>query len=573
MKISVQNRNQRANRFSLVLTLAAALCVSSGCATSRPPRDVSRSAAVNQKPAVLPATNAPEGNAAAFAHFAAGVTYELNDNDDRALKEFDEAAASDPSHEPLVLELAQRYLRNHQPDKAVALLNRSADLPSASSPVFSWLARAQLQTGATNAALTSARKAVDKDPQSLDAYESLMEGLLRGGQLTDASRVLARAASSVRREPPSLVGVADLYGGYLRSAPKDNDARERAVSLLDKAAAMQFASPRLWERVATLYARFGETRKAAGIYERLLGESSDSSSEREGLREQLAQIYLEADDKTNALKQLQAIVRDDPTRFPNAWFALGEISEQDEKYSDAVDDFQNAIRAKPELEPAYYDLSLALANLHRTEEAMKILDQARNRFNNGFRFEFYSGLVERQAKDFPGAIRHFTAAETIARATAPALLDKNFYFEIGAACERNRQFTEADQYLQKAVDADPGFAEALNYLGYMLADRGEQLERARSLIERAVKLDPANAAFLDSMGWVLFKSKQPAQALPWMVKAVAASPEPDATILDHLGDVYRDLGQVDKAIDAWKRSLSVEPNDDIKRKLTVNSGS
>ena len=47
----------------------------------------------------------------------------------------------------------------------------------------------------------------------------------------------------------------------------------------------------------------------------------------------------------------------------------------------------------------------------------------------------------------------------------------------------------------------------MNYLGYMLADRGEQLPRARDLIERAVRLDPTNAAFLDSMGWTFYKLK------------------------------------------------------------------
>ena len=113
-------------------------------------------------------------------------------------------------------------------------------------------------------------------------------------------------------------------------------------------------------------------------------------------------------------------MRDDPTKFPNAWFALGEIAEQDGKFTDAVDDFQNAIGSKPEFEPAYYDLALAQANLHQTESALGTLEQAHTRFNNPFRYEFYSGLVQREAKNYPEAINHFTEAETIAKAnTAP----------------------------------------------------------------------------------------------------------------------------------------------------------
>lgn len=518
-------------------------------------------------------TNIDRGNPDAFAHFAAGVSYELSDSDDKALQQFDNAAAADPAHESLVLELSQRYLRARQPDKAVALLAKSAQRPDASASILSWLARAYLQAGNTNSALAEGRKAVEMDPKSLDAYESLLEGLLGSGQTAEAVRVLAQASASVDPDPRNLTTVIDFYANYLRAAPKDEKARTRALTMLDSVAAMKFSSARLWQRTADLYERLGEPKKAAAIYERLLTDAADASPEKQGFREQLAQIYLEADDKTNALRQLQAIVRDDPTRFPNAWFALGEIAEQDEKFTDAVDDFQNAIHAKPELEPAYYDLALAQANLHRTEDALKTLELARTRFNNAFRYEFYSALVQREAKNFPEAIRHFTAAETVAKATAPALLDKSFYFEVGAAYERNHQFAEADQYLQKAIDLDSSFAEALNYLGYMLADRGEQLERARSLIERAVQLEPKNSAFLDSMGWALFKLKQPEQALPWMLKAVAASPEPDATVLDHLGDVYMGLRQTDKALETWRKSLSVEPNEDVKKKLDVNSGS
>ena len=164
-------------------------------------------------------------------------------------------------------------------------------------------------------------------------------------------------------------------------------------------------------------------------------------------------------------------------------------------------------------------------------------------------------------------MRHFTAAETMARSNNPARLDRQFYFQIGAACERAHQYKRAEDYLQKCIDMGPDDAEALNYLGFMWADRGEHLPKARAYIEKACKLEPNNAAYLDSLGWVLFKLNQPQAALPWLVKAVELSPEPDATILDHLGDVYLSLRQLGKAMENWKKSLAVEPNDEVKKKL------
>jgi hypothetical protein len=38
-------------------------------------------------------------------------------------------------------------------------------------------------------------------------------------------------------------------------------------------------------------------------------------------------------------------------------------------------------------------------------------------------------------------------------------------------------------------------------------------------------------------------------------------------LLDHLGDIYSALQQPDKAHEAWTKSLSLEPNEEIKKKL------
>jgi tetratricopeptide (TPR) repeat protein len=93
------------------------------------------------------------------------------------------------------------------------------------------------------------------------------------------------------------------------------------------------------------------------------------------------------------------------------------------------------------------------------------------------------------------------------------------------------------------------------------------LSRARELIEKAVKSEPQNAAFLDSMGWVLFKLNDFKEALKYMQDAIKNSEEEDATIYDHLGDIYAALKEPEKAREAWQKSLSLEPNDTVRRKL------
>jgi len=181
--------------------------------------------------------------------------------------------------------------------------------------------------------------------------------------------------------------------------------------------------------------------------------------------------------------------------------------------------------------------------------------------------EFCSAMAYSGQKDYGEAIKHYTSAEIMAKATDPSRLTEYFYFQFGAAYERKGQYEDAEKQFQKCLQLKPDFAGALNYLGYMWAEHGMKLEQARELIEKAVKLEPKNAAYLDSMGWVLYKLSKPKEALDFLLKAVELTEEPDATVYDHLGDIYAALKQRDKARDAWQKSVSLESNEEVKKKL------
>jgi predicted negative regulator of RcsB-dependent stress response len=69
------------------------------------------------------------------------------------------------------------------------------------------------------------------------------------------------------------------------------------------------------------------------------------------------------------------------------------------------------------------------------------------------------------------------------------------------------------------------------------------------------------------MGWVLYQMEQAAKALPFLRKAVENSEAPDPVILDHLGSIHRALDHKQEAVKAWKQSLDLEENLEIKEKL------
>src|ERR671935_1547634 len=107
---------------------------------------------------------------------------------------------------------------------------------------------------------------------------------------------------------------------------------------------------------------------------------------------------------------------------------------------------------------------------------------------------------------------------------------------------------------KRVLSMEPQNSMALNYLGYMLADRGVRLEEALGYIKKAVQLDPANGAYLDSLGWAYFRLGNYDIAEEQLRKASERMGS-DPTVQDHLGDLYQKTGRLKLAAAHWERAL------------------
>ena len=56
-------------------------------------------------------------------------------------------------------------------------------------------------------------------------------------------------------------------------------------------------------------------------------------------------------------------------------------------------------------------------------------------------------------------------------------------FELGAVFDKQKKFADAEAAFRQVLSRDPENAAALNYLGYMLAERGERLDESVGLPE------------------------------------------------------------------------------------------
>ena len=112
---------------------------------------------------------------------------------------------------------------------------------------------------------------------------------------------------------------------------------------------------------------------------------------------------------------------------------------------------------------------------------------------------------------------------------------------------------------------------ALNYLGYMLAERGERLDESVGYLKKAVAMEPENGSFLDSLGWAYFKAGKLDLAEENLKRAADQLQDQ----FRHPGTLRRSCssrsGRFEEAIAAWNRALAGDGDSidraDIDRKI------
>jgi tetratricopeptide (TPR) repeat protein len=87
-----------------------------------------------------------------------------------------------------------------------------------------------------------------------------------------------------------------------------------------------------------------------------------------------------------------------------------------------------------------------------------------------------------------------------------------------------------------------------------------QYDKAIAESERAVSFDLNSADNFLRLGMVLNYAARAEEAIPYIQKAIRLNPLPPALYFVQLAVSYRDSGQYEKAIEAAKKALDLEPN-------------
>lgn len=135
-----------------------------------------------------------------------------------------------------------------------------------------------------------------------------------------------------------------------------------------------------------------------------------------------------------------------------------------------------------------------------------------------------------------------------------------------AVDERRGDWQRAVAQVDALLAREPRNVEALNFAGFIAADRGQDLPRAIKRLQAAVALSPGAGGVVDSLGWAYFRSGDLARADIFLEEAGRLEPA-DPEILSHLGDLYAKRQERDRALATYRLALTLSPSDRIAREL------
>src|SRR5581483_10885628 len=219
-----------------------------------------------------------------------------------------------------------------------------------------------------------------------------------------------------------------------------------------------------FERLGSVYRDSNKTQPAVETFRKML-DLGDDSAERG--YQQIIDTYRDARDWKDATAAAQEAVNRLPQDRNLKLVLAGQLADSGQPDA-ALEQAKSLLKGTAEDRDVYIALAQMYSRLKRWPEAEEAIKKAQS---------LSTKPDDRQYVDFI----------------------------LASMYERQKKYDQAEDTFKHVISADPNNAVALNYLGYMLADRGVRLEEAMGYIKRAIQLDPNNGAYLDSLGWAYFK--------------------------------------------------------------------
>jgi tetratricopeptide (TPR) repeat protein len=519
----------------------------------------------------------------------------------------------DDSDRWLFVQTAHQLRDLHRSADALALFRKSLTLaPEPDAADWEFLAGLFLDLQQLDSARTALNRAIALDSSSREALMGLALLAERDGRAPEAASQYARLALLSENPAPFS---QKAYGLWMRAGHND--------SILGLARALWARSTSVLdgELSAELLAREGHITEALGILDTIGRENLDEDTLRPALLTVRAELLSGRLD--SARLRLRALLLAAPREADQGLIGgllvdndsgeavrglltgLAKTEPHNPRYPDLVGSIFLA-RSQWDSARVWLDRSLANDSSHegawtrrclleleaeRPQAAVSICSQFCARFPELGRARWL--LVQALEKAATASLRSHPwqnpppdsePAATTLRLQALRQIDTaskldsalpQLRFERASLLERLGHLDEAFRELQAVLAEDSTNHVAMNYLGYVMADRNRgDLSEAERLLNKALELSPKNPAYLDSRGWLRYRQGRYGEALGDIDSAMSALHD-DEVVVEHHAYVLEALGRKAEARRDWmlllQRLPGYQPAQQALQRLPVNN--
>ena len=517
-------------------------------------------------------------NAIKEAHYNLGIAYLEAGQYNRAVPEFEAAIKLDANFIGAHCALCRAYLEQDELAKASTAVTAALKLDATHQPALllcDTITHAYYDTGKEHLNAERYTEAVSTFQKAL----ILAEDLGRSSQVSDlenkhiyahlgAAYIRLKAYQEAIDALQNAIALdADLVDAHynLGYAYVEQGHSDQAIPHLERAIAIAPNLKRAHYNLARAYRESGNLEAAAHAVTETLRLDSN---------------YQRAHELANLIKQ--------------AHYNRGITYLNDERYSEAITAFQNAITLDPDFTTAHYNLGLTYLKMETYSRAVDALqktitlDRSYKAAHHALALAYLGqqdlGKAREAARDALKLDVNYQPARSLLEAIDPSFTPsetqsatppepeqpakqqptpkprQETHYELGIAYRNAKMHTEAIAEFRKAIDLDPDFAAAYMGLGEVYLETG-RLDDAENTANAALRIDansqPARQ-LLDDIRQT--RPPTPRQTEPTKSASPPPADTPDAQQDLERGLVFLNSRQYNQAAAAFKRVIKVDAN-------------
>jgi tetratricopeptide (TPR) repeat protein len=499
----------------------------------------------------------------------------------RSIEQYQVITSKDPKDVESWVTLGRLYRVSRNSVQAEKAFRNALELEADNEDALTGLAMVYSDVGDMKSVVEALKKVVDKSPslrtlvalantyEQMRDYSNAAEVLKQALKLNEANPQIKRALAQNLLYSEKVDEALALYKQLASEDPKDAQVQLRLAEIyrqkhnlteartaLNKARELDDDNIEISYEEVNLLETEGKYDQAITGLKKILADTSRAEyappersnramfMERLGFLQRQAQQYQGAVDTFRSLGELGA------DYGPRSAVHIIDTWRIAKDFTKAQAEAEAAAQKYPNERMVTVVRANLLADLGKTSEAAQII---RSLLKGDGDREVYLTLAQiyEKGKQFGEMDKAIQQAEKLSKTRQEI---EAIAFMRGAMLEKQKNYDAAEKEFRKVLESNPKNAGALNYLGYMFADRGVRLEEARTLISQALEIDPDNGAYLDSLGWVYYRLNNHEEAEKHLRRALEQT-SGDPTVHDHLGDVYSAQGKLSDAIQQWQLSL------------------